>query len=180
MTPRVPSLFRTLADRKRLANGSIKHMKTPTKRRYPIALSEENNSIITANGAHGVTRPTETKCLRVRAGCVSNPIRRQTRRFFLAQPAHGGRAREPESDSRRTRHRRREQLLACQPPARFRRSFSSDRWKSSVARSRRFFEILFLPNPAAAGFSVCVRPGNFSVRPPLRDASGEFGRGFCW
>src|ERR1039458_7168181 len=40
----------------------------------------------------------------------------------------------------------------CQSPVRFRRNFWFYRWKFSAARSRRFSEILFPPNPAVEVF----------------------------
>ena len=63
--------------------------------------------------------------------------------IFPARPARDGTEPKPESDSRRTRRRRRGRPWVCQSPARFRRSFSFCRRKFSAARSRRFSEIPF-------------------------------------
>jgi hypothetical protein len=116
---------------------------------------------------------------RGRAGCASNPSRRRSRPTFCSQPIRDGTAQKSGPDSPRTRHPLRGRLWACQLSARFRRSFSSGQWRFSAARSRRASEIPFRPNPEAADFLACGRPGNFSIRSPSRDASGEFGWEFA-
>ena len=102
--------------------------------------------------------------LLAQASCVSNPIRRRSRRAFCSRPERDGMESGSESGSHRTRRPRRGRLWACQSAPQFRRSFSFCRKKFSGVRARRLVGIPFRRTYRAVGIAPVCFPARIFFR----------------